>query len=61
MTATDDQGAKRGAVACLQGDALQHCRAITCRCINVGSDISGAIPIPLLRTWAMSASHDCRR
>ncbi|PWY91914.1 hypothetical protein BO94DRAFT_461652 [Aspergillus sclerotioniger CBS 115572] len=41
MTATDDQGAKRGAGACLQGE--QRCRAITCRCFNVGSDISGAI------------------
>lgn len=43
MTATDDQGVKREAVACLQGDALQqHCQAITCRCFNIDSDILGA-------------------
>ncbi|CAK40592.1 hypothetical protein AnigIFM59636_011751 [Aspergillus niger] len=42
MTATDIQGVKRGAVACLQGDALQHYQAITCRCFDVGSDILGA-------------------
>ncbi|PYH34331.1 uncharacterized protein BO87DRAFT_56925 [Aspergillus neoniger CBS 115656] len=44
MTATDDQGVKREAVACLQGgDALQqHCQAITCRCFNINSDVLGA-------------------
>lgn len=54
MTATDDQGVKREAMACLQGDALQqHCQAITCRCFNINSDILGAHYLFLYRYFGL--------